>query len=89
MSTYTSDIVLGEKYVDKQTGYEGVATAMYFYQHACERVCVEAYDSKTKKVIESVFDAPRLTHVATGKKATTVKTGGACWRGSKAEPWVT
>ena len=86
MSTYTSDIVLGEKYVDKQTGYEGVATAMYFYQHACERVCVEAYDSKTKKVIESVFDAPRLTHVATGKKATTAKTGGPARAGEGVRP---
>jgi hypothetical protein len=76
MSDFHSDIELGEVYVDAQTGYEGTVTAVYFFQHACERVLLEAYDSKTKKVIETVFDAPRLTHKASGKKATTEKTGG-------------
>lgn len=73
---FKSDIVLGEKYIDKQTGYEGIATSVTFFQHACERVCIESYDTTRKQVIESVFDAPRLTHVETQKVAKVVKTGG-------------
>lgn len=73
---YESDIVLGERYRDDQTGYEGTATAVYFFQHACERVCLETYDPTTLKVIESTFDSPRLTSVKTGVTATTQKTGG-------------
>ena len=73
---FKSDIVLGERYVDKQTGYEGVATSVTFFQHACERVCIETYDTKRLQVIESIFDAPRLTHVKSGETAKTEKTGG-------------
>ena len=73
---YKSDIILGERYIDKQTGYEGVATSVSFFQHACERVCIETFDKGRQSVIESVFDAPRLTHVRTQKVAKTEKTGG-------------
>lgn len=73
---YKSDIVLGEKYVDDQTGYEGTATAIYFFQHACERVSLEAYDPTTKKVIETTFDAPRLRSLKTQKVATSERPGG-------------
>lgn len=73
---YKSDIILGEKYRDEQTGYEGVATAIFFFQHACERVCIETYDKKTKKVISETFDSPRLTHIATNKTATSDRPGG-------------
>jgi len=73
---YKSDIILGDRYIDKQTGYEGVATSVSFFQHACERVCVETFDRERQSVIECVFDAPRLTHVETQAVATTTKTGG-------------
>lgn len=73
---YESDIKLGERYVDNQTGFEGVATSTTFYQHACERVGLEAFNSEQKKISIEIFDAPRLTHVETGKVATTRKTGG-------------
>lgn len=73
---YGSDIVLGERYLDKQTGYEGVATSVSFFQHACERVVLENYDAERKQIKEMVFDAPRLTSIKTGKTATTDKTGG-------------
>lgn len=73
---FPSDIILGEKYIDKQTGYEGIATSVTFFQHACERVCIESFDTERKQVIESVFDAPRLTHVESGKVAQVTKTGG-------------
>lgn len=76
MSEYKSDIQLGERYRDEQTGYEGVATSITFFQFACERVCLETYDAERKQVKEAVFDAPRLTSVATGQTATTERTGG-------------
>ena len=71
---YRSDIVLGDRYVDKQTEIEGTATAIHFYQHGCERVTLETVVAG--KIEEYGFDAPRLTHVASGVTATTTKTGG-------------
>ncbi len=61
--TYKSDIVLGGRYRDKQTGVEGHATALHFYQHACERVTLEAVSGKTGDLMEYGFDAPRLVAV--------------------------
>lgn len=60
---YKSDITLGERYRDTQTSIEGVATALHFYQHACERVTLEAVSGKTGELIEYGFDAPRLVAV--------------------------
>jgi hypothetical protein len=74
--TYHSDIVLSERYRDSQTGYEGVATAIYFFQHACERILLERVNPIDNKIEEMSFDAPRLIHIETGKVATSVKTGG-------------
>jgi hypothetical protein len=76
MSTYTSDIVLGDKYRDTQTMFEGVATAIYFYQYGCERVQLETYDPASKEIKSISFDAPRLLHINTGKVATVTRTGG-------------
>ena len=73
-NTYKSDIVLGEKYRDEQTGIEGTATAVSFYQYGCERVNLEAVAQG--KIEEYGFDAPRLTRVSTGAKAESPKTGG-------------
>lgn len=75
-NTFKSDIVLGEKYRDTQTGYEGTAVAVYFFQYGCERITVESYDSERKTIKEMTFDAPRLEHIETGKRMTTEKTGG-------------
>lgn len=73
---YKTDIVLGELYRDEQTGLEGIATAVTFHQHACERVMIEFVNDHDGKLMEYVFDSPRLVHVETGVKATTEKTGG-------------
>lgn len=73
--TYESDIILGDRYLDKQTGIEGVASAVYFYQHGCERVNIEVLN-KDGELKEYGFDSPRLTHVQTGVTATTTRTGG-------------
>lgn len=74
--SYSSDIILGERYRDDQTGYEGVATSVTFFQHACERVCIENYDANRLTVKEAVFDAPRLRHIESQKLARVEKTGG-------------
>src|SRR5688572_1018191 len=60
---YMSDVVIGDRYRDTQTGIEGVATALHFYQHACERVTLEAVSGKTGELVEYGFDAPRLVAV--------------------------
>jgi len=80
---YKSDVVLGDRYRDEQTGYEGVATSIHFYQHACERVTIEAYDAERKDVRELTFDAPRLVHIKTGKVAKADKGGGPERAGEK------
>lgn len=75
LSDFASDIVLGETYLDEQTGVEGVATSITFFQHACERVCLELL-LPDRQLKEYVFDAPRLTHVASGRQASSTRTGG-------------
>lgn len=70
----SADITLGEKYLDKQTGIEGVAIACTFFQHGCERVTIELVVEG--KIEEYTFDAPRLTHVGTGETARATDTGG-------------
>jgi hypothetical protein len=72
---YETDIRLGERYRDDQTGIEGVATSVHFYQHGCERVTVELV-MRDGELKEYTFDAPRLTHIATGVTAVTTRTGG-------------
>lgn len=73
---YLSDIKLGEKYIDEQTGFEGIATSITFYQHACERTALETFDAERREVKVEVFDSPRLTHVATRAKAASPRPGG-------------
>ena len=71
---FESDIILGERYRDTQTGIEGVATVISFYQFACERVNIEAVIDG--KIEDYGFDAPRLVHIASGEQATVKRTGG-------------
>ena len=77
-----TDIVLGEKYRDDQTGVEGIATAVHFYQYACERVTIE-YLKPDKDVAELTFDAPRLRSVKTNEVAQVTKTGGPARPGER------
>lgn len=53
-----SPTVLGERYVDAQTGIEGIAIARTEYQHGCERVSLEWVVAGEIKL--ETFDAPRL-----------------------------
>jgi hypothetical protein len=72
---YESDIILGDKYRDEQTGIEGVATAIYFFQHACERVCLE-FVHPQRGLTEHTFDSPRLMHIPTRRVAQSERPGG-------------
>jgi hypothetical protein len=74
--SYRSDIRVGEKYRDDQTGLEGIVVALCFFQHSCERATLEFINPKDGKLEELTFDAPRLTRLSTGKKSVVTKTGG-------------
>lgn len=61
--TYTSEnIVLGERYRDTDTGFEGVATVVSFFQHGCERVTLKGMD-REGRIVEYGFDAPEVSVV--------------------------
>lgn len=73
---YISDIKLGEKYKEPRSGIEGTATAISFYEFACERVTLETFNESKGEIHEYTFDAPRLVSLETGKAAVVTKTGG-------------
>lgn len=79
-----SDVKLGDRYRDPLTGFEGVATAVTFYLHACERVSLEFV--KDGEVKYESFDAPRLVHVPSGTQPTTDRTGGPGGREARPNP---
>lgn len=61
---YESDIVLGERYIDPQTGIRGTATSLCFFQHACERAVLE-FVNADGVLQENAFDSPRLVSETT------------------------
>lgn len=73
---YETDVVFGERYKDINTGFEGVCTAVYFYQYGCERALLVAFDEERKDLKELSFDVPGLIHVSTEERLTTEKKGG-------------
>lgn len=74
-SQFKTDIVLGALYREARTGFQGHAVAVAFYEHACERVTLEAM-KPDGELVEYTFDSPRLVAVSTGVQATSAKTGG-------------
>ncbi|KKN02004.1 hypothetical protein LCGC14_1122090 [marine sediment metagenome] len=81
-----TDIVLGEEYVDKITGFAGVAVGLTFWLHACERVGLQSAKlTKDGKVADlEWFDIPGVDHVKTKVTPKTTKTGGPPARGVEA-----
>jgi hypothetical protein len=77
VSTFRTEIKLGERYRDKATGFEGTCVALFFYEHGCERVQLKGMNN-TGEVIEYVFDGPELESVKTGRQVQPLeaKTGG-------------
>jgi hypothetical protein len=59
------DAVLGERYADVVTGFEGIDTAHHEYMQGCRRVTLERAD-KDGKPEASTFDEPNLVHVDAG-----------------------
>jgi hypothetical protein len=84
--SYKSDIELGQVYTDDQTGFVGTATAIYFFQHACERVSLEAKMNSEGKIIENTFDAPRLRKQGTTVQARSTRPGGPARAGEGNRP---
>lgn len=79
---YDSDIEVGKRYRDTQTGVEGICTALTFYQFACERAIIEVVEDG--KIQDYMFDAPRMQSVETGEVAETARTGGGTTTGRSA-----
>lgn len=79
-----TDVELGDRYRDSLTEFEGVATAVTFYLHACERVTLEFI--KDGELKYESFDAPRLIHVKTETQPTTTRTGGPGGREARPAP---
>ena len=82
MTTFKTNIVLGDRYRDDQTRIEGIAASIHFYQFACERVTLECIKADGD-LQELTFDAPRLTSLTVQpleepkqKKGKTTKPGG-------------
>lgn len=73
-TTHKSDVILGDRYRDPLTGFEGAATAVTFYLHACERVSLEYV--KDGEVKYESFDAPRLLHIQSETQPRATRTGG-------------
>lgn len=73
---YSSELILGDMYMDVYTGHEGVVTTLRFSLTSCEQGGFEFVDSKTGEVKTTFFDAPRLEHVATGTTPKAEQTGG-------------
>lgn len=73
---YESEIVLGGKYRDRQTGFEGVAVVISFHQHSCERVVLEGKaEGGDIKAFE--FDAVRLASLGPVPKYEPVTSGAS------------
>ena len=75
-NSFESDIILGKEYIDDQTGFKGIAVGVYFFQHACERVNLEARVNADGKIIDNTFDAPRLRQVGDEAPARSSRPGG-------------
>lgn len=65
VARYESEIVIGSKYRDRQTGLMGTAVVISFHQHACERVVLEGTDTDVTDLKMWEFDAARLVAVGT------------------------
>lgn len=60
-----TDPVLGTRYRDPVTGFEGIATSRTRYLHGCDRVCLEALGNDGKPA-SAHFDLPQLQRCDSG-----------------------
>ena len=76
-------VVLGQRYKDPVSGWEGTAIAAHSYVYGCRRITVAGVD-KDGKPDEYTFDEPQLENSFEGPPLTVTplaKTGGP--RGTK------
>jgi len=64
MKVEVDGIEFGHRYRDPYTGFEGVAVAVYVYEHSCPRVNLRKL-GKEGTLLESAFDAPGLQPATT------------------------
>ncbi len=78
-----TDIILGDEYQDKITGFRGIATGVTFWLHACERVGLQSKKLTKDGTIAGLewFDVPGVEHVKTKVAPKVAKTGGPPARG--------
>lgn len=63
---YETEIVLGTRYRDRHTNFEGVAISVHFYEHSEAKTTLRALVDN--KVLDQAFDVPDLIAV-NGDKA--------------------
>lgn len=56
-------IVLGQRYRDEVTGFEGIAVGLFSYLFACDRVQLESDATPDGTVKAHVVDAPALVKI--------------------------
>ncbi len=72
-TTLKTGIVMGQKYRDSITGFEGVATAVIFYLYGCTQVSLKPTTLKDGKSLEGEwYDEQRVVPVEEVK----AKSGG-------------
>lgn len=62
IETVRASDILGHRYRDTVTGYEGVATGCYHYLHGCTRVGLQILD-RDGNPANNTFDFPSLVLV--------------------------
>jgi len=70
--TDSKDVVLGQRYKDPISGWEGIATSFHSYVYGCRRVTVSGVDENGKPD-EFTFDEPQLVWTGSGHPATTAQ----------------
>lgn len=54
MTTFTTDIILGDEYTDTVTGYKGKAVAVDFNLTGCTRVVLQAKTTKDGSWVDAI-----------------------------------
>ena len=71
------EILLGKRYRDRVTGFDGIATARHEYLNGCVRISITSTVLKDGKTIEpESFDAQQLELVDEGINVVKKQTGG-------------
>jgi hypothetical protein len=77
MTTFRTELKLGERYRDINTGFEGTCSSITFFAHGCERLALKGMNNQGD-IVEYAFDAPEVESVTTAKPIRVIeaKTGG-------------